>query len=154
MAEKAGENDDETARQRAEFVARAKYDLDSASQAMGFKLERVAPREAEMSMVVREDMVNGHGTCHGGIIFSLADSTFAFADNTHEVISVASVADIIFVRPAYLGDKLIARGRETYYEGRNGIFDVEVRNADEQVIAQFRGKSRTTASPVPQPEDD
>ena len=154
MPEAAGDSDSEEAQQSAEFIARAKYELDSASQAMGFKLERVAPREAEMSMVVREDMVNGHGTCHGGIIFSLADSTFAFADNTHDVISVAFVADIVFVRPAYLGDRLIARGRETYYEGRNGIFDVEVRNADEEVIAQFRGKSRTTASPVPQPAAD
>ncbi len=135
----------------AERSARAMYDRDVTSRSMGMMLGPVSPGKAEMTMTVREDMLNGHGTCHGGHIFTLADSTFAFACNSHNKVSVAASADISFLRPARLGDTLTARGREIYLEGRNGIYDVEVLNEAGEVVAQFRGKSRTVRGEVAEP---
>lgn len=135
----------------AERSAQAMYDRDKTSRSMGMALGPVSPGRAEMTMTVRDDMMNGHGTCHGGFIFTLADSTFAFACNSHNKVSVAASADISFLRPARLGDTLTAIAREIHLEGRNGIYDVEVRNGAGEVVAQFRGKSRTVRGEVTDP---
>ena len=140
--------DDGAAQATAERSARAMLSRDKTSQALGMAIERVAPGEADMTMTVREDMINGHGTCHGGYIFTFADSAFAFACNSYNKVSVAASADISFLRAAMAGDRLTARARETYREGRNGIYDVEVHNQAGEVIAQFRGKSRTVRGEV------
>lgn len=116
---------------------------DRASQGLGMALEHVSAGRAELSMTVREDMTNGHGIAHGGFIFSLADSAFAFACNSHGQRAVAAGCQISYLAPARLGDRLIAKGEERYREGRNGITDVTVLREDGTVIAEFRGHSRT-----------
>jgi len=136
------------AQDTAERSAKAMFDRDKISRALGMSIERVAPGEADMTMTVREDMLNGHGTCHGGYIFTFADSAFAFACNSYNKVSVAASADISFLRAAIAGDRLTALARETYREGRNGIYDVEVHNQAGEVVAQFRGKSRTVRGEV------
>lgn len=140
--------DDDAGQATAERSARAMLSRDKTSLALGMAIERVAPGEADMTMTVREDMINGHGTCHGGYIFTFADSAFAFACNSYNKVSVAASADISFLRAAMAGDRLTARAREIYREGRNGIYDVEVRNQTGEMIAQFRGKSRTIRGEV------
>jgi acyl-CoA thioesterase len=142
---------DDERKEMAQRSARAMYERDTTSRALGMVLGPVSPGTAEMTMTVRKDMINGHGTCHGGYIFTLADSAFAFACNSHNKVSVAASADISFLKPARIGDRLTARGREIYLEGRNGIYDVEVRNQAGDVVAQFRGKSRTVRGEVVEP---
>ncbi len=114
---------------------------DFASQALGMTIERMGPGEAVLSMRVRDDMINGHGTCHGGMIFSLADSAFAFACNSYNLTTVAASAQISFVRAARAGDHLTATCHEQFREGRNGIYDTTVRDQNGELIALFRGKS-------------
>ncbi len=116
---------------------------DVASQQLGMTLDTVASGTARLSMTVREDMTNGHGTAHGGFIFALADSAFAFACNSHNERSVAQACDIVFAAPAQLGDRLVADATERHRFGRNGIYDVRV-TRDAVVVAEFRGRSRTT----------
>lgn len=118
---------------------------DIASRGLGMMLDRVAPGAARLSMTVTAAMLNGHGTCHGGFIFALADSAFAFACNTDGTASVASHCAISFLRPAQLGDRLVADARERYREERTGIYDVRVTCGD-AVVAEFRGQSRTTGA--------
>ncbi len=101
----------------------------------------VAPGRATVTMTVRADMVNGHAICHGGFVFALADSAFAFACNSYNRIAVAQDCDIVFVAPARLGDVLTAEATERVRYGRNGIYDVQIRRADE-IVAEFRGRSR------------
>ena len=103
------------------------------------------PARATLSMRVRDDMTNGHGIAHGGFIFALADSAFAFACNTYNERTVAQACDIVFAAPAQLGDLLIATAVERHRFGRNGIYDIRVTrdSADGDVIAEFRGRSRT-----------
>jgi acyl-CoA thioesterase len=125
----------------AESVGREMYAKDHASRALGFLLEEIGPGYARMRMTVRVDMVNGHSICHGGIIFTLADSTFAFACNSHNHITVAQGASIEFLAPGKLGDVLTAVGEERHMRGRNGIYDIVVSNQDGERIALFRGKS-------------
>jgi acyl-CoA thioesterase len=132
----------------AEACARAMFERDLASQGLGMAIERVGPGEAVVSMAVRPDMVNGHGICHGGFIFTLADSAFAFACNSHDVNTVAASCDISFLAAAHLGDRLAAHAREIYRKGRNGICDIAVTRQNGDVIAQFRGKSRTIGGSV------
>lgn len=116
---------------------------DTASQAMGMDLVEVSPGRAVLRMTVRDDMLNGHGTCHGGHIFTLADSAFAFACNSRGTTTVAQAADITFLAPARGGDVLVATGVERLRRGRNGITDVTVVDeATGDVIAEFRGRSR------------
>jgi len=106
----------------------------------------VGPGRATLTMTVRQDMVNGHGSCHGGFLATLADSAFAFACNTYDQVTVASGFDITFVAPARLGDVLIADAVERARFGRSGLYDVTVscrRDADTVVIAEFRGRSRS-----------
>lgn len=120
---------------------------DPASKSLGMALEHVAPGEARLSMEVRADMVNGHGMCHGGFIFTLADSTFAFACNTYNERVVAQHCAVTFLRPARLGMRLTAVAAERTRAGRSGIYDVTVTAPDGAVIAEFRGHSRGLGQP-------
>jgi len=131
----------------ARRAAAAMWADDAASQAMGMTLEEVRPGYARMSMRVREDMVNGHAVCHGGYIFSLADSAFAFACNSYNRTTLAQACDIVFVASARAGDLLVAEAVERVRYGRNGIYDVTVRR-DGEVVAEFRGRSREVAGTV------
>ncbi len=130
-----------TAQQLAEAAAAAMHTRDRASLALGMKLLQVGPGSASMQMAVREDMTNIHDTCHGGLIFTLADSTFAYACNSHNKNAVAVTCMIEFMRPAYLGDVLTATGQEQGLEGRNGVYDIRVENQKGELVALFRGKS-------------
>ena len=132
----------------AEACAAALWGRDRASAGLGMAIERVAPGAAVLTMAVRSDMVNGQGTCHGGFIFTLADSAFGYACNSYNVTTVTASCDIAFLRPARAGDTLRATAREVHREGRNGIYDIAVTDASGATIAQFRGKSRTLGGPV------
>lgn len=117
------------------------YADDRASQALGITVDGVAPGHATARMRVAQNMVNGHAIAHGGYIFLLADTAFAFACNTHGA-TVAAGAEIVFVEPAHEGDELIAEASERLRFGRNGVYDVTVRRDDGSVIAEFRGHSK------------
>lgn len=121
---------------------------DVASQDLGMTIEVTKPGQAEARFEVRPNMVNGYEICHGGFIFTLADSAFAFACNTYNRITVAASASIEFVRPARLGDKLLATAAEVHRGGRTGIYDITVTNQDDDVVAIFRGRSHATREPV------
>lgn len=121
---------------------------DVASQDLGMTIEVTKPGQAEARFEVRANMVNGYEICHGGFIFTLADSAFAFACNTYNRITVAASASIEFVRPARLGDKLLATAAEVHRGGRTGIYDITVTNQDGDVVAIFRGRSHATREPV------
>ncbi len=127
---------------------------DAASRMLGMKVVAVAPGTATVSMTVREDMINGWDLCHGGLVASLADSAFAVACNSHGTVTVASGFDVSFLESARLGDELVAVASERALRGRSGVYDVTVRRAgDDSVIAEFRGRSRSTgrANPGVQP---
>jgi acyl-CoA thioesterase len=126
----------------AERAAAALWAGDRTSQGLGMELVTVGPGVATVAMVVREDMVNGHGNAHGGLIFTLADSAFAFACNSAGETTVGAQAAITFIRPARRGDRLVASAREISRLGRSGIYDVQV-SAGGEVIAEFRGHSRS-----------
>jgi acyl-CoA thioesterase len=117
---------------------------DDASRGLGMTLDEVRPGYARISMRVREDMVNGHAICHGGFVFAVADSAFAFACNSYNRSTVAQACDIVFVAPALLADVLVAEAVERTRFGRNGVYDVTVRRGSE-VVAEFRGRSREIA---------
>jgi acyl-CoA thioesterase len=121
---------------------------DRASQALGMALEEVRPGFARVRMAVRPDMINGHGTCHGGIIFALADSAFAFACNSRDVVTVASSCAIEFLAPVSEGDELVAEAQERALQGRNGVYDVDIRRAGAELVAIFRGRSAATRGRV------
>jgi acyl-CoA thioesterase len=125
----------------AEAVARSMWAEDRASQSMGMTIVSVAPGRAELTMPVRGDMLNGHAICHGGFIFTLADSAFAFACNSGNMNTVASGCSIDFLMPAREGDVLTAVAAERSSSGRTGVYDIEVRNQRSEVVALFRGKS-------------
>ena len=116
---------------------------DEASRALGMDLVEAAEGRAVVRMTVRGDMLNGHGTCHGGLVASLADSAFAVACNSHGVATVSSGFEVTFLRPAYAGDALVATAEERSVNGRSGVCDVTVRRDDGEVVAEFRGRSRT-----------
>ena len=122
-------------------VADAMFARDRASRALGMRIVRIGPGHAELAMTVRNDMVNGHALCHGGLVFTLADSAFAFACNSYNFNTVANGCTIEFLAPAHEGDVLTAVAHERAQVGRNGVYDVEVRNQDGVTIAHFRGKS-------------
>ena len=125
------------------------FAVDVASKVtMGMELLLCAPGHARMRMQVREFHLNGHGICHGGFIFTLADSTFAFACNSHNNNAVAAAASIEFLKPAQLGDVLTSSGVEQVLVGRLGVYDLTVRNQRDEVIAVFRGKSAQIAGTV------
>jgi acyl-CoA thioesterase len=120
---------------------------DRASRQLGMRVVHMASGRARVAMVVRPDMTNGHGTAHGGYIFTLADSAFAFACNSGNERTVAQACDIVFVAPASEGDHLVADAVEKHRFGRNGIYDVRVTCGD-SVVAEFRGRSRTIGGRV------
>lgn len=121
---------------------------DEASRALGMELLEAEEGRAVVRMTVRGDMVNGHGTAHGGLVAALADSAFAVACNSHGVVTVASGFDVTFLRPAHAGDVLVATATERSREGRSGICDVTVRTDDGSVLAEFRGRSRALSGPA------
>ena len=125
----------------AESVAASMYARDVASKSLGMRIVHVEPGFSELTMTVRADMLNGHAICHGGLIFTLADSAFAFACNSYNLSTVASGCAIEFIAPAREGDVLTARARERQLAGRTGVYDVEVANGRGEVVALFRGKS-------------
>ena len=127
----------------AEKCADAMWVGDSATQALDMKLTDVRTGHATMTMEVKAHMANGHGLCHGGYIFILADSAFAYACNSHNHRTVAQHCSISFLRPGKLGDTLIAVASEHNRMGRSGIYDVTVSKEDGTIIAEFRGLSRT-----------
>jgi acyl-CoA thioesterase len=118
------------------------FDRDEASRALGIALMSAADGAAEVRMTVTAAMVNGHGMTHGGYVFLLADTAFACACNTHGPVTVAAGADVTFLRPSAAGDVLTAYAKERSVHGRSGIYDVTV-TRDGDVIAEFRGRSRT-----------
>jgi acyl-CoA thioesterase len=133
---------DAQARQRtAERAVDALWRGDAASQGLGMRIESCGPGHATVAMAVRPDMVNGHRICHGGIVFALADSAFAFACNSHGDNTVAAGASIEFLRPAREGDLLRAAAVERWRAGRSGIYEIEVANQRGEVVALFRGRS-------------
>jgi len=125
----------------AQAAADAMYARDPATQAMGIALTEIRPGYARMTMTIRADMLNGHDTCHGGYIFALADSTFAFACNSHNQNTVASGCTIDYLAPGLLGDVLTAEGIEQSLAGRTGVYDILVTNQDGRRVALFRGRS-------------
>jgi acyl-CoA thioesterase len=132
----------------AEASARAMYEQDRASQALGMRVLEVRPGYARLAMKVREDMVNGHQLCHGGLIFTLADSAFAFACNTYDFVTVASSGTIEFLLSGRLGDELTATAEERTRSKRTGVYDVSVRNQRGECVALFRGRSHQVGGSI------
>lgn len=131
-----------TAGELAAQVGQSMYAADRASrETMGMELLSCQPGRASMRMTVGEQHLNGHRICHGGFIFTLADSTFAFACNSHNKVAVAAGCSIEFLRPGQLGDVLTCEGVEQVLSGRHGIYDMRVSNQRGEVVALFRGKS-------------
>ncbi len=131
----------EAAQALAEATAKAMWARDRAAQALGMTIVRVQPGAALLTMQVREDMVNGHHICHGGMIFSLADTAFAYACNSYNKNTVASACHIDFLAPAREGELLEADAIEQSASGRTGVYDVTVRTSSGRTVALFRGKS-------------
>jgi len=125
----------------AEKVAAAMYARDPASQGLGITLDGVGAGCATMSMAIRADMLNGHGSCHGGFIFTLADSAFAFACNSYNLNTVGAACTIDYLAPGRQGDVLTASAREQALAGKSGVYDVTVVNQEGRTVALFRGKS-------------
>jgi len=123
-------------------TARQMFAADLASHALGIEIAELAPGRAAATMRVTDRMVNGHGITHGGYVFLLADTTFALACNSHGDTAVAARADIRYLRPTRAGDTLTAVAVERASFGRNGIYDVTVRDSGDRVVAEFRGDSR------------
>jgi acyl-CoA thioesterase len=125
----------------AESAVATLYEGDRASRMLGMKVESAAPGAARVSMAVRADMVNGHRLCHGGLIFALADSAFAFACNSHGSSTLAAAASIDFLAPARERDVLTADAKELWRTGRSGLYEITVTNQRGERIALFRGRS-------------
>lgn len=139
MTEKTGMSGDELARACADIM----WSSDNASRDLGMEIISIFQGRATMSMMVTDKMTNGQKHCHGGYIFTLADSAFAFACNGYNQFTVAQHCSVSFLSPAFLGDQLVAQAREIFRQGRGGVYDVEVVNQDKKIIALFRGNSRT-----------
>jgi len=125
----------------ARATAAAMFEADACSRALGIELLEVREGYARMQMHVRADFLNGHRICHGGLIFTLADSAFAFACNSRNINTVASGCSIEFLRPVHGGDMLTAEAAEQSLTGRTGIYDIRVINRANEIVAMFRGKS-------------
>lgn len=138
----------DSAQTLAEASARSMYAGDHASQKLGMRILEVRPGYARLAMSVRQDMVNGHQICHGGLIFTLADSAFAFACNTYNAVTVAAGATVDFLLPVRLGDELVATAEERSRFKRTGVYDVMVHNQSGECVAMFRGRSHQIGGPV------
>jgi acyl-CoA thioesterase len=132
----------------AAAVREGMYGRDHAAQALGIAVDAIEPGAAVCRMTVRDDMVQGHATCHGGIVFALADTAFAYACNAYNRVTVALGAEITFVAPARADEELIATARERSRAGRTGVYDVEVTNGAGRLVALFRGTSYETRGEV------
>jgi acyl-CoA thioesterase len=148
-----------TPQETADLAAAIMWANDRATQNLGIELESVGPGSAVLAVTIGPDMTNGHDTAHGGFIFTLADSAFAFACNSYGEVTVAAQCSISYVRPVKRGDRLVATAREIARSGRSGIYDVRITH-DDVTIAEFRGHSRTiggsfiqTAGEAPQSDD-
>jgi acyl-CoA thioesterase len=139
----------------ARACAEAMWKEDDASKGLGMEIVEIGPGIAALAMTIEPHMVNGQRIAHGGFIFTLADSAFAFACNSHNERAVAAQGNITFIRPGKLGDRLVARAREISRSGRSGIYDVRVATDAGIVIAEFRGHSRVIGGAwLPGPEAD
>lgn len=134
-----------TPQERARRAAKAMWADDRASQWLGMELVEVDEGRAVLALDVKARHCNGHGSCHGGITFALADSAFAFACNARNQATVGQHTLMSYLAPAHEGDRLIATAREVALTGRSGIYDVTVTTEKGQVMAEFRGFSRTVA---------
>jgi acyl-CoA thioesterase len=132
-----------SAQQVAEATRDAMWRDDRASKSLGMQVLAVGPGSATLSMVVREDMLNGHDICHGGLITTLADSAFAFACNAYNELTVAAGFDVNLIAAAHLGDVLTAAATEVAKSGRTGVYDIAVKNQRGEAVAAFRGRSYT-----------
>jgi acyl-CoA thioesterase len=132
----------------AELAGKTMYERDPASKGLGMTLDDIRPGYARMSMRVRPDMLNGHASCHGGFIFTLADSAFAFACNSHNFNTVGAGCTIDYLAPGREGDVLTAEAQEQALLGKTGVYDVTVTNAEGKMIALFRGKSHRVSGTV------
>jgi acyl-CoA thioesterase len=138
----------------AELAGKTMYQRDPASRALGMRLDEIRPGYARMSMAVREDMLNGHRTCHGGYIFMLADSAFAFACNSHNHNTVGAGCTIDYLAPCLEGELLTAEAVEQALSGKTGVYDVTVTNQEGRKIALFRGKSHRVNGLVAEVQGD
>jgi len=132
----------------AEATRDAMYSRDRAAQAMGIKVVAIRPGYALLTMVVRSDMVNGHHICHGGMIFTLADTAFAYSCNSYNKTTVASACHIDFLAPGKEGATLSAESVEQSLSGRTGVYDVTVKDETGKTVALFRGKSYRSSGEV------
>ncbi len=130
-----------TPQQTAQRCADIMWVDDHAAQGLGITINAIAPGEATLTMTVRKDMVNGHGIAHGGFIFALADTAFAYSCNSYNHRAVAAGVDINFLAAGHLGDTLTAIGRVRQQGGRSGVYDIEVTNQEGKTVALFRGRS-------------
>ena len=126
----------------AEICSEHMHRDDRCSQMLGMTVDESRPGYARLKMRVREEMLNGHGNCHGGMIFTLADSAFAHACNTRNHVSVAVSCQVEFLVAVTAGEILIAEAIEQFLQGKNGVYDVQVKSSDDTLVALFRGKSR------------
>ncbi len=129
---------------QAQAVGEALQSKDLAGKHLGLRLLEIRPGYAQVSITIRPDMVNGHGICHGGVTYTLADTAFAYASNARNEKSVALHCSINYTNPVYVDDQLIATGSEQTLKGRHGIYDVTVTNQNEQIVALFRGQAYRT----------
>ncbi|WP_198970976.1 hydroxyphenylacetyl-CoA thioesterase PaaI [Xylophilus sp. ASV27] len=143
-----------TPQQTAEYVRDGMFANDKATRGLGMHIVEVGPGRATMEMRVRPDMLNGHATCHGGFMATLADSAFAFACNSYNELTVASGFSIDFMAPAREGDLLTARCHEVSKAGRTGVYDTEITNQRGERIAMFRGRSYTAKGRPAVPADE
>jgi acyl-CoA thioesterase len=145
-------NDADTTAPRAQRLAKAAgeglFARDRAAHALGIALEEIAPGRARTAMTVAADMVNGHATCHGGVIFTLADTAFAYACNSYNENTVGQHCTISYLAPAREGDRLTASAEETARSGRSGVYDVRVTDQRGTLVAVFRGNSRTLSGEI------
>lgn len=132
-----------TPQDRAEQASAAMMAADYASRGLGMQITAIAPGAATLTMRVRDDMLNGHQICHGGYIFALADSAFAFACNSYNRLTLAQQNQITYIAPGTAGELLTATARETARAGRSGVYDVMVTGEDGRTVATMRGLSRT-----------
>ncbi len=135
-----------TPQQRADATKDLMFAQDSTAQHLGIEVQAIRPGFARLQMTVRKEMTNGHGMCHGGYIFILADTAFAFACNSRNQRAVAAGAQIEFLAPAQLAEQLYAEATEQHLAGRSGLYDVRVTRGHQgttELIALFRGKSAT-----------
>lgn len=128
------------ARRSAEIM----YEADAAVRDLGIEVEVSGPGRAEAKLEIRAAMINGHDVCHGGFLFTLADTAFAYACNSYNRVTLAAGASIEFLRPVREGDKIVATATEIHRGGRTGFYDVQLRNQDGDDVAFFRGRSHST----------